>query len=103
MDLNKEPDQPLPPTLVPSEPAPFPVGDPVQIDRYRVIRLLGKGPFGRVYLAHDDELDRAVAIKVPNPERISSPKDLEAYLKEAKILAKLEHPNIVPVHDAGRT
>src|SRR4029077_9653997 len=44
-----------------------------------------------------------VAIKVPNPERISSPEDLEAYLKEAKILAKLEHPNIAPVYDAGRT
>ena len=68
-----------------------------------MIRLLGKGGFGRVYLAHDDELDRPVAIKVPNPERISSAQDLEAYLKEAKILARLEHPNIVPVYDAGRT
>ncbi|MFI5454415.1 MAG: serine/threonine-protein kinase [Isosphaerales bacterium] len=68
-----------------------------------MIRLLGKGGFGRVDLAHDDELDRPVAIKVPNPERISSAKDLEAYLKEAKILAKLEHPNIVPVYDVGRT
>src|SRR4051812_14052932 len=76
---------------------------PEVIGRYRVIRLLGRGGFGRVYLAQDDELDRPVAIKVPNPERILSPKDLEAYLKEAKNLAKLEHPNIVPVYDAGRT
>ncbi|MFI5457553.1 MAG: protein kinase [Isosphaerales bacterium] len=68
-----------------------------------MIRLLGTGGFGRVYLAHDDELDRPVAVKVPNSERISSPEDLEAYLKEAKILAKLEHTNIVPVHDAGRS
>ena len=66
------------------------------------IRLLGKGGFGRVYLAHDDELDRAVAVKVPNIERIAAPEDLESYLVEAKILAKLEHPNIVPVYDAGR-
>jgi serine/threonine protein kinase/formylglycine-generating enzyme required for sulfatase activity len=76
---------------------------PEKIGRYRVIKLLGKGGFGRVYLADDDELDRPVAIKVPNPERISSPKDLEVYLREAKILAKLEQPNIVPVDDAGRT
>ncbi|MFI5458843.1 MAG: serine/threonine protein kinase, partial [Isosphaerales bacterium] len=103
MDQNKGPDQPLPPTLVRGEPAPFACGDPSQIGRYRVVRLLGKGSFGRVYLADDDELDRPVAIKVPNPERISSPKDLEVYLREAKILAKLEHPNIVPVYDVGRT
>jgi serine/threonine protein kinase len=76
---------------------------PEKIGRYRVIKLLGKGSFGRVYLADDDQLDRPVAIKVPNPERISSPKDREVYLREAKILAKLEHPNIVPVYDAGRT
>src|ERR1017187_4363932 len=102
MDQNEVPDDPLTPTLGTSDPAPLPFVDPTQIGRYRVIRLLGKGGFGRVYLAHDDELDRQVAIKVPNPERVSSPEDLEAYLTEAKILAKLEHPNIVPVHDAGR-
>ena len=103
MDQNEESDEPLPTTMVPTGPTPFLFADPSQIGRYRVIRLLGKGGFGRVYLAHDDELDRPVAIKVPNPERISSPEDLEAYLKEAKILARLEHPNIVPVYDAGRT
>jgi len=103
MDQNQEPDDLATTAPVPSDPAPFPFGDPSQIGRYRVIKLLGKGGFGRVYLAHDDELDRPVAVKVPNPERISSAKDLEAYLKEAKILARLEHPNIVPVYDAGRT
>jgi eukaryotic-like serine/threonine-protein kinase len=76
---------------------------PEKIGRYRVIKMLGKGGFGRAYLADDGELDRPVAVKVPNPERISSPKDLEVYLTEAKILAKLEHPNIVPVYDADRT
>ena len=79
------------------------LGDPPAIGRYRVIRLLGQGGFGRVYLARDDELDRAVAIKVPNPERIAGPEDVEAYLAEARILAKLDHPNIVPVYDVGRT
>src|SRR5436305_3050873 len=103
MDKDEERKDAVTPTLIPSRPSPFPLGDLKQIGRYRVIRLLGRGGFGRVYLAHDDELDRPVAIKVPNPERISSPKDLESYLKEAKNLAKLEHPNIVPVYDEGRT
>jgi serine/threonine protein kinase/Tol biopolymer transport system component len=80
-----------------------PPSDPPSIGRYRVIRLLGKGGFGRVYLAHDDDLNRPVAIKVPNPERISRPEDVEAYLNEARILASLDHAHIVPVHDVGRT
>ncbi len=78
-------------------------GDPRKIGRYRIIRRLGQGGFGRVYLAHDDDLDRPVAIKVPNPERIARPEDAEAFLVEARILAKLDHPHIVPVHDVGRT
>ena len=94
--------RPLDPTVRRSCRRHSPSSDPVKIGRYRVIRLLGKGGFGRVYLAHDDELDRAVAVKVPNIERIRAPEDIEAYLVEAKILAKLEHPNIVPVYDAGR-
>jgi serine/threonine protein kinase len=78
-------------------------GLPPSIGRYRVIRLLGQGGFGRVYLARDDELDRPVAIKVPNPKRIAGPDDVAAYLAEARALARLDHPHIVPVHDVGRT
>ena len=77
--------------------------DSLVIGRYRLLRLLGAGNFGRVYLAHDADLDRRVAIKVPDPERISGPEDAEAYLTEARMLAKLDHPNIVPVYDVGRT
>jgi eukaryotic-like serine/threonine-protein kinase len=76
---------------------------PEKVGRYRVIRLLGQGGFGRVYLAHDDDLKRPVAIKVPNPERVSRPEDVETYLNEARILASLDHPHIVPVYDVGRT
>jgi eukaryotic-like serine/threonine-protein kinase len=81
----------------------LPEGDPSEIGRYRVVRRLGEGGFGRVYLAHDDELDRPLAIKLPHLERVAHPEDLEAFLAEARILAKLDHPNIVPVHDVGRT
>ncbi len=76
---------------------------PEKIGRYRIAKFLGQGGFGRVYLAHDDDLSRLVAIKVPNPERIGRPDDVEAYLNKARILAKLDHPHIVPVHDVGRT
>jgi serine/threonine protein kinase/formylglycine-generating enzyme required for sulfatase activity/tetratricopeptide (TPR) repeat protein/energy-coupling factor transporter ATP-binding protein EcfA2 len=80
-----------------------PLADPSEIGRYRVVRRLGQGGFGRVYLARDADLDRDVAIKVPNLERVSGRGDVEAYLAEARALAKLEHANIVPVYDFGRT
>jgi eukaryotic-like serine/threonine-protein kinase len=76
---------------------------PVMIGRYRVEKVLGKGGFGIVYLAHDDQLHRPVAVKVPHRERISCQEDAEAYLAEARILASLDHPHIVPVHDVGTT
>jgi serine/threonine protein kinase/formylglycine-generating enzyme required for sulfatase activity len=86
------------------EPKTRPAGGvPEHIGRYRVERLLGEGGFGRVYLAHDDQLHRPVAIKVPHRQRVSEPKDVEAYLAEARVLASLDHPNVVPVYDVGRT
>src|SRR6516225_2521734 len=81
----------------------LPQGDPPIIGRYRIVRRIGQGGFGRVYLARDDDLDRHVAIKVPSPERVSGPDDVEEYLREARTLAQLDHPRIVPVHDVGRT
>ena len=57
----------------------------------------------RSFLAFDDDLDRPVAIKVPRLERVSCPEDIEAYLNEARIVASLDHPHIVPVYDVGRT
>jgi serine/threonine protein kinase len=74
---------------------------PDRIGRYRVQGVLGKGGFGVVYLAHDGQLQRRVAIKVPHRELISQPGDAEAYLVEARTLARLDHPHIVPVHDVG--
>ncbi len=76
---------------------------PTKIGRYTILRRLGRGGFGQVFLAFDDDLDRRVAIKVPLPDRISRPEDVEAYLNEARILASLDHPHIVPVFVVGRT
>jgi serine/threonine protein kinase len=76
---------------------------PRTIGRYRVEQLLGQGGFGSVFLARDDQLQRFVAIKVPHPERVARPADVERYLTEAQIVARLDHPNIVPVYDGGST
>jgi eukaryotic-like serine/threonine-protein kinase len=76
---------------------------PTHIGRYRIEKVLSQGGFGLVYLAHDDQLQRLVAIKVPHPERVERPEDAEAYLTEARTVANLDHPNIVPVHDVGST
>src|SRR5262245_47408101 len=76
---------------------------PHWIGRYRVERLLGTGGFGRVFLAHDDQLQRLVAIKVPHRTLVSRPQDAGPYLAEARTVALLDHPHIVPVFDVGGT
>jgi serine/threonine protein kinase/formylglycine-generating enzyme required for sulfatase activity len=76
---------------------------PQRIGRYRIERILGKGGFGIVYLAHDEQLQRLVVIKVPHQERVERPEDAHACLTEARTIANLDHPNIVPVYDVGCT
>src|SRR5262249_44459360 len=72
---------------------------PERFGRYRVERVLGRGGYGTVYLAHDDDLKRAVAVKVHHG---AGPSDPALSLAEARILAGLDHPHIVPVHDVGQ-
>jgi serine/threonine protein kinase len=68
--------------------------------RYRAIELLGQGGMGAVWLTQDSILQRPVALKVLAAENSSA--DLAARLmQEAVVLARLEHPGIVPIHDAG--
>src|SRR5215203_573116 len=68
--------------------------------KYTFVKELGRGGMGAVYLAEDLELDRLVAIKVLNTPEITE--DLRnRMVREAQIIARLEHPGIVPVHDAG--
>jgi serine/threonine protein kinase len=78
-----------------------PAGQPAQIGRYNVQRMLGAGAFGVVYQAFDPALGRSLAIKVLRPEALGSERCVERFLREAKVLASLNHGNIVPVYDMG--
>jgi len=69
-------------------------------DRYSVTREVGRGGMGTVYLATDHELGREVALKVSNT--VASAEFERRLTLEARALAELEHPGIVPVHDIGR-
>lgn len=77
-------------------------GMPERIARFRVEKLLGRGGFGCVYLGFDEDLNRRVAIKVPHRRKLAKAGTAEAYLAEARTLASLDHPAIVPVFDVGR-
>jgi eukaryotic-like serine/threonine-protein kinase len=68
--------------------------------RYRALRYLARGGMGTVWLAEDTTLNRLVALKVLDPADDSS-ELASRLLREARVLARLEHPGIVPVHDAG--
>lgn len=68
--------------------------------KYDLVEPLGHGGMGSVYLARDRVLDRLVALKVVGTFALS-PDATDRLLREAKVLARLEHPGIVPVHDVG--
>ena len=67
-------------------------------DNYQVVRELGKGAMGVVFLARDIALHRLVAIKVLKHDLASSEDHRERFRREARMTARLSHPNIVPVH-----
>jgi serine/threonine-protein kinase len=69
--------------------------------QYRLERELGAGGMGAVFLATDLALDRQVAIKVIHPELATHPSIAQRFLAEARMIARLRHPNIVGVHSAG--
>jgi serine/threonine protein kinase/formylglycine-generating enzyme required for sulfatase activity len=68
--------------------------------KYQVVRLLGQGGMGKVYLAYDRDLDRPVAVKMMSSVGAGL---ASRFAKEAKVLGQLRHPNIVPVHELGVT
>jgi serine/threonine-protein kinase len=69
--------------------------------RYRLERTLGEGGMAAVHLAHDLELDRPVAVKILNPALAADEAFRERFLREARNAARLAHPNVVHVFDAG--
>src|SRR5258708_9919226 len=69
--------------------------------QFQVVRELGKGAMGVVFLARDIALHRLVAIKVLRHEMTGSPDHIERFRREARMTARLSHPNIVPVHTFG--
>jgi hypothetical protein len=74
---------------------------PERFGRYRIVRNLGSGAMGDVYLADDTQLDRHVALKIP---RFTDDRDddlIERFYREARAAATVRHPNLCPVHDAG--
>ncbi len=74
-----------------------------RLGRYRILERVGSGGFGLVFRARDEELSRDVAIKVPYRDRIATRDNAEQFLTEARTIAGLDHPNVVPVYDVGRT
>jgi tetratricopeptide (TPR) repeat protein/predicted Ser/Thr protein kinase len=71
------------------------------IGRYRFLDKLGAGSFGEVYRAHDTSLDRVVALKILLGGDMPSETARALFLKEARVVAKLNHPNIITVYDIG--
>jgi len=90
-------------TLVSPQRAPELQTDPPwkTLGRFQLIREIGRGGFGIVYLAHDPLLQRAVALKVPRPEAVISPELRQRFYQEARAASTLQHANLVTVYEAG--
>ena len=73
-----------------------------KFSRYEIKGELGRGGMATVYRAYDPMFEREVALKILNRELLDNPQFRERFERETKIVAKLEHPAIVPVHDVGR-
>lgn len=71
------------------------------LGKYTLIAQIGRGGFGTVYRAHDTVLDVDRAVKVLHPQLGAEPEFIERFRREAVIMARLEHPNIVPVYEFG--
>lgn len=69
--------------------------------RYRVLRRLASGGMSKVYIGHDDRLDRAVAIKIMNADLAGDPAFIHRFTREARAAARIWHPNVVTIHDQG--
>jgi len=87
------------PVMVLDRSAALQPGD--MVDHFRVMRLLGRGGMGEVYLARDTQLGRKVALKIIHRKFASSEAIVERFLFEARATARFNHPNIVAIHAVG--
>jgi len=71
--------------------------------RYEVVRRLGQGGMGTVYLAKDPALDRLVALKLPNFQTDNAEEAIERFYREARAMATVHHPHLCPIFDVGET
>lgn len=69
--------------------------------RYRLVKVLSRGSLGVVYRAYDPMLRRDVAIKVLSQARLADDEEISRFMREARAVARLSHPNVVPVHEVG--
>src|SRR5262249_32801142 len=75
---------------------------PTTFGRYTVLRQLGEGGMGFVFEAEDTQLGRRVALKVPRVLEADGPEVVERFKREARVAARIHHPNICPVYEAGQ-
>ena len=81
---------------------PLPAAEVAKLfPQLEILELLGRGGMGAVYKARQPRLDRVVALKILSPERQHDPHFAERFEREARTLARLNHPNIVAVYDFG--
>jgi WD40 repeat protein/serine/threonine protein kinase len=88
-------------SIAQSQPAPLEAGDDRRFGRFQIQRTLGHGGFGIVFLAWDPMLRRQIALKVPQPQTLITAEVRKRFQREALAAAGLDHPNIVPVYEAG--
>lgn len=91
METHKDRSRPTREALAPGE----------LIDHYQVVRLLGRGGMGEVYLARDTKLGRKAALKVVRGDVLVDDERLEQFLVEARVTARFNHPHIVTVYGVG--
>lgn len=76
---------------------------PQSFDRFEVLRILGKGGMGTVYLARDPRLDRPVALKVLHAEDVATDERRARFLREARSSAAIRHPNVATIYEVGES
>lgn len=96
---NQDPRPPTAPSPAASSPPPLPTA--AKLGKYEILGELGRGGMGIVHRAYDPELRREVALKTLLSDGKVDPEAVQRFLREARMVAALEHPGIVPIHEVG--